>query len=275
VLAGLAEIAPGCLAATRYTIIEPSAALRDAQREKLAPLPGARVAWVASLAELPAFTGIHFSNELIDAFPVHAVEWDGAEWRELCVESDGERLQFAIGPAVTGALHEQLFKIGPLPVGYRTEVNLDALDWMRTLAGKLTRGFVLAIDYGHTRAEFYRPDRTAGTLAAYSEHRREPDPLARPGEIDLTAHVDFTSLAEAAAACGLAPAGFADQHHLMVGLGRLHFPDTGTPDARALRAFKTLMHPTMLGRSFHALCLSRGVDPAPPLSGFTFARGSL
>jgi SAM-dependent MidA family methyltransferase len=127
------------------------------------------------------------------------------------------------------------------------------------LSRKLRRGFALVVDYGSERAEYYAPHRISGTLEAVGEHRREPDPLARPGAIDLTAHVDFTSLAEAAESAGMVVAGFTDQHHFLVGLSRLHFAEGAPPDRSEARAFQTLSHPTMLGRAFKVLCLKKGV----------------
>jgi SAM-dependent MidA family methyltransferase len=253
-----------------YVIVEPSPAAADAQRARLATFDG-RVRWVSALDELDPFTGIHFSNELLDAFPVHLVTWTGTEWLERHVAADGERFVFTDLPLSTPALGAHLANLPAVPGGYITEVNLAALDWLTALSAKLVCGFIFAIDYGYPRDLFYAPDRTSGTLSAYADHRREPDPLARPGEIDLTAHVDFTSLAEHAASLGLTLAGFTDQHHLMVGLGRLHFGDAA-PSPEALRQFKTLMHPELMGRSFHAICFAREVAAGPPLAGFQFAR---
>jgi len=126
------------------------------------------------------------------------------------------------------------------------------------------------VDYGFAREEYYAPSRTAGTLSAYAGHRREPDPLVRPGGIDLTAHVDFDSLMESAIAAGFRKAGFTDQHHFMVGLGASHFADGANAAER--RAFQTLMHPQMMGIAFKVLALAKGVEGAR-LAGFRFARG--
>ena len=270
VLAGLQELAPACFAATTYRIIEPGDFLRDTQAAKLAAVSG-KVLWTPSLADLEPFSGVHFSNELIDALPVHAVTWTGEQWRERHVGLHGDRFAFTDGPLSSEALRTHLAQLPPVPPGYETEVNLAALDWIAALGGKVERGCVLAIDYGFPRAEYYSPDRTGGTLTGYAHHRREGDVLARPGEIDLTAHVDFTSLAEHAALCGLRVAGFTDQHHFMVGLGRLHFPDGIPPAAQEMRAFKTLMHPTLMGLSFKVLCLEKGITASAPLAGFHFA----
>ncbi len=276
-LMALAELAPACFRAAVYRIIEPGLALREAQRKRLAPF-AEKVRWRADLEALDPFTGVHFSNELIDAFPVQVVKWDGLEWCERLVAAREGAFEFVDGPLSDPRLRERLALLPPVPPGCQTEINLGALDWIGTLSTRMVRGCVVAIDYGFTRDEYYRPERTVGTLSAYAGHRREPDPLARPGEIDLTAHVEFTSLIEHATARGFALAGFTDQHHFMVGLGRLHFPDADTaPDAarqRELRAFQTLMHPAFMGRSFKALCLAKDLPLAEPLAGFRFARGS-
>ena len=141
---------------------------------------------------------------------------------------------------------------------------------MREVAAKLDRGCVLAIDYGFARAEYYAPERSTGTLRAYAAHRSESDPLARPGEIDLTAHVEFTSLTAAAENAGLRLHGFCDQHHFFVGLGRAHFPDGVVPEAGEMRAFKTLMHPGLMGLSFQVLALEKNLPLSEPLAGFAF-----
>jgi SAM-dependent MidA family methyltransferase len=272
VLGALREFAPACLAAATYWIVEPLEALRTAQHEKLAEWAGVRVRWAESLADLPEFTGVHFSNELPDAFPVHRVVRRAEGWRERAVGFDGVRFVFVDIPLSTDPLKAALVRLPAVPEGYETEINLAGPAWIAEVAARLKRGFILAIDYGYSRSEYYRPERDRGTLSAYAGHQREPDPLARPGEIDLTAHVDFTSLAEAGVAAGLALSGFTDQHHFMVGLGQLHFTgESASP--QEIRAFKTLMHPSLMGRSFHALCLARGVDEAE-LSGFRYGQSA-
>jgi SAM-dependent MidA family methyltransferase len=271
VLTALRANSPACFAATRYQIIEPSDALRSAQHATLGEFAAH---WSPTLDALPAFTGVHFSNELLDAFPVHAVAWDGSVWREIHVVLDGGRFVFTDLPVTSAPLRAALAQLPPVPAGYRTEINLAALTWIDALATKLTRGFALAIDYGFPRADYYRPERTTGTLTGYARHRRVDDLLAAPGETDLTAHVDFTALAGRALAAGLRVGGFTDQHHFIVALGALHFPATipDTPASqRELRAFKTLMHPQMMGRSFQVIGFEKSVASPIPLTGFRFA----
>jgi SAM-dependent MidA family methyltransferase len=271
VLTALRANSPACFAATRYRIIEPSDALRSAQHATLGEFAAH---WSPTLEALPAFTGVHFSNELLDAFPIHAVAWDGETWRETHVALDGERFVFTDLAITSAPLQAALAKLPPVPADYRTEINLAALAWIDTLSAKLQRGFVLVIDYGFPRADYYRPERTTGTLTGYARHRRVDDLLAAPGETDLTAHIDFTALAGRALAAGLRIGGFTDQHHFIVALGTLHFP-ASIPDTpasqRELRAFKTLMHPQMMGRSFQILALEKAGDSPTPLTGFRFA----
>ncbi|MEP6668890.1 MAG: SAM-dependent methyltransferase [Chthoniobacter sp.] len=272
VLTALREFDPACFAATTFWLVEPLAQLRQIQGERLRDFGSEKVRWAEALTDLPPFRGVHYSNELVDAFPVHRVSWRGDRWMERCVDFQEGRFVFVDAEISSETLRAHLTSLPPVPTDYETEVNLAVAPWLAEVESRLQAGFILAIDYGYPREEYYRPERTTGTLSAYAAHQREPDPLLRPGEIDLTAHVDFTTLAETAAPLGLQLTGFTDQHHFMVGLSRLHFPDDQALSAasqKELRAFKTLMHPGLMGRSFHAICLAKGTgDPA--LTGFQF-----
>ncbi len=269
VLGGLHAIAPECLAAVSYRIAEPFAKLAARQQEQLRAM-ASRLEWSRGLDEIRVAAGVHISNELPDAFPVHVVRWTGGEWCERVITAQDGRLVFVDAPIASDELREACARIpGPLPEGYTTEVNLAAAAWIREVAATMQRGFVLAVDYGFRRHEYYAPDRIAGTLSAYSSHRRESDPLARPGEIDLTAHVEFDSLIEAGTAAGLQPASFTDQHHFMVALGLEHFADGANAAER--RAFQTLMHPQLMGTVFKAVAFSKGIASGEPLLGFRFA----
>nr|MDQ3624729.1 SAM-dependent methyltransferase [Verrucomicrobiota bacterium] len=274
ILHALREAAPDCFSAVRYLLVEPFARLRREQSRTLRPY-AASVEWRDSVEALEPFTGVQLSNELIDAFPVHLIEGNGEVWQERYVGYERAGFVFTTGLLSSGALEARVSLIPrPLPPGYRTEVSLAALAWPRTLATTLRRGYLLAFDYGYSRADYYAPERRHGTLSACSKHRREPDPLARPGEIDLSAHVDFTSLVEAAEQAGFRLAGFTDQHHFMVGVGRLSFADRTelTPaHEQELRAFKMLMHPGLMGLSFKVLCLDKGLGSGSAPAGFSLA----
>ncbi len=249
-LGGLREFAPRAFAAVKYAIVEPVDALCDAQKSALDGLP---VEWFSSLEKLDPFTGVHFSNELLDAFPVHLVVRRDGRWIERHVEVAESGFVFTDGPLTDPRLAPRLTSFDA-PDGFTTEINLAALDWLSALGPKIQRGSLLAIDYGYSREQFL--ERCGGTLSAYSSHQREPDPLARPGEIDLTAHVEFTSLVEHAERAGFRLESFTDQQRFMVRLSRLHFT-AEPPPAEEIRAFKTLMHPGLLGQAFKVLCLEK------------------
>jgi len=264
---------PEFFAAARYVIVEPFAVLRKLQKEKLAGF--SQVEWRENVEALEPFEGVHFSNELADAMPVHLVRFTGGEWKERCVDWRDDDFAWVDG-AVGGKLRAHLAKLPAAPTeSYTTEINLDALEWVAAVAGKLKAGFVLVADYGYPRDVFYAPGRTTGTLACYLKHQRGEEPLQNTGLADITSHVDFTSLAEEAEARGLRVAGFTDQHHFMVGLGKEAFPDTvEKPDAarqKELRIFSTLMHPSIMGMNFKFLALTKMSVPSPALAGFQFS----
>ncbi len=265
-------------AALRYHIVEPFPINIERQRARLAAsfvdLVG-RVTWHASLEALPAFTGVHFSNELVDAFPVEAVVFRDGAWRQRCVTWTGTGFGWADRPLADPQV-AQMLTHAPRLEGYETEVNPGALSWLATVARRLERGYLLAADYGFARADYYLPERREGTLSSYREQRRCADLLADPGEQDLTAHVDFTALAEAGLNHGFALAGFTDQHHFMAALGKSVFPDITDPAEltparqKAMREFAMLMHPSLMGLGFQYLALAK--DAPGPLLGFEFAR---
>ncbi len=241
VLEAAREHHPDFFAALRYEIVEPSPVLQARQAETLSPFR-TKVLGHPTLADLPPFCGVHFSNELIDALPVHVVQWTGAEWLERHVTERDDRFVFVNRPLSDPALAERLHEVPlPLPAGYETEINLCALEWIATVSEKLARGFLLAADYGFPRAEFYAPHRTRGTLRSYAKHRVTTSSLAEIGHADITAHVEWTSLAERAEASGLCLAGFADQHHFITGLlaGELSQEFGPASDAKTRRALQT------------------------------------
>lgn len=276
VLSAARENAPEFFEAVRYVIVEPFAILQKRQKEKLS---GFAVEWRTGLDALENFEGVHFSNELLDAMPVHLVRFTGGKWMERCVDWREGTFAWCDAEIAPGKLLELVSKLpAEYPDGYTTEVNLDAPEWVAALSTKLVRGYVLIADYGYPREVFYSEARTTGTLACYSQHQRSDDPLVGVGLADITAHVDFTSVAEAAMAHGLRVVGFTDQHHFMVGLGKEAFPDaTEKPDAarqKELRIFSTLMHPSIMGLNFKFLGLEKNLPPSSPspLAGFQFSK---
>jgi len=251
----------------RYVIVEPFPAWQQRQAGRLSGWTN--VSWVDSLPALAPFTGVHFSNELLDAFPVQRLAFRNGRWIERRVEARAGQIAWCDGPPAQG----------PLPPaaeeGCETEICPARLDWLDALATTLERGYVLAVDYGFPREVYHLPERREGTLTGYAHHRRVDDVLQHPGEVDLTAHVEFTSLAEQAQALGMQVAGFTDQHHFITALGLRHFKEGEAPQTPAAqkerRAFTTLMHPQLMGLGFQALALAKNAPISPPLAGFSLA----
>jgi SAM-dependent MidA family methyltransferase len=278
VLEWLRDCSPDLYAETKYFIIEPLPHLRQAQEETLDPF-GNKIRWMRSFAEIDegALTGVFFCNELLDAFPVHLVTSMGGMWYENYVEVDGGRFRFVYAPPSTERLQSRMGRVLPdRPDGYRTEINVRALDWAHDVSRVLRRGFMTVIDYGMTREDYYAPERATGTLACYHKHQRGSNPFENVGSSDLTAHVEFTSIAEESVICGMNLAGFTDQHHFMVGAGKDQFDliENANRDpsvAKALRCFNTLMHPSHMGLAFKFLIMSKNVENASAITGLEFA----
>jgi SAM-dependent MidA family methyltransferase len=275
VLEALCEQTPELFATVRYWIVEPFAVLRKRQQGVLRTF-AALTEWAESLEAMKPFCGVHFSNELLDAMPVHLLvatgEGDERRWCERMVERTSCGFILVDRPISDARLAQRLTKLPPMPeAGYETEINLAALDWMKALAGKLRRGVVLIADYGLPRAEFYTPSRRTGTLQCYADHRVLPSILERVGQSDLTTHVEWTSVAEQAELCGLNLAGFTDQHHFLTGLLSTHTA-LASAGAEKSRALQTLIHPEFLGLKFQFLGLTKGFPPNEALGGFKFAR---
>ena len=281
-LSAIKEESVEAAACISYTILEPIPRKRLHQRARFDPAFLEKVTWLTGLTDLQGVTGAFISNELVDAMPVHIIAYRNMEWSELLVDFSGEDFCFVPAKIEAPGLVQAIDKM-PLPVAspYRTEVNLAAARWIQAVSTRLEQGFVLIADYGFPRYEYYKPERTEGTLSCYSRHLRSYNPLERPGEIDITAHVDFTSLAEAAAKAFLTVTGYADQHHFMVGaaesrlLAHEKAVETGglTPARAAfLGPFRALMHPGTMGIAFKFLLLTKGLDEHDPkLSGFKYA----
>lgn len=149
---------------------------------------------------------------------------------------------------------------GILPEGYRTEVRRDYLEFLAPLVTSVgEKGLLLWIDYGFARPEYLAPERTTGTLRTFSNHRAGEDPFEAPGEIDITAHVDFTAVAEAGLDIGAVPTEFTNQGSWLTGLARPWLASQdGNPDPALIRQFQTLTHPGHLGSRFHVLELAVG-----------------
>ncbi|MCX6899451.1 MAG: SAM-dependent methyltransferase [Verrucomicrobia bacterium] len=220
-----------------------------------------------------AITGCIFSNELVDALPVHLITRRSDEWLELFVTEENGCLAFAPAPFSTDALRDEVSRLTlPDSDDFVTEVHLEAGRWIERVARSLQRGFVMTIDYGCSAAAYYAPHRKVGTLLCYHQHRSNNDPLVRVGEQDITAHINFTALAERGAASGLPLLGFCDQSRFVAGLMEKAGADFLARLApKAAGQLKTLLHPELMGQTFKVLMQHRGME-ATRLSGLKFAR---
>lgn len=252
-----------------YWIVEPSARRRCRQQSTLAHA-GADVRWVANLDELNAqngdgFAGVLFSNELLDSFPVHRIGWDSGEhaWFEWGVALEGSRFVWKrIDLEGRSTLQPGLpAEMTPaLPDGFTTELSPMALEWWTRSAEILSRGKLLTIDYGTTAEEVLQAGRTHGTLRAYWRHHLVEDLLARPGEQDLTAHVNFTGIQQAGEGAGLRTEQLVFQEQFLARIAGRIAQETdsfNTWTAAQRRQFQTLTHPEQLGRRFRVLVQSR------------------
>lgn len=272
ILLELAEI--DCLP-SHYYILELSAELRQRQLATLSekvPALAERVVW---LDTLPAagFTGVVLANEVLDAMPVHRFRIHEGEPVALCVVWNGERFELD-EDAPDAALYERfkwLQQHYGLAEGYSSEINLRGEEWVKSLGGFLEQGVALLIDYGFPGPEFYHPQRSSGTLMCHYRHRAHDDALILPGLQDITAHVDFTAIAEAALAAGLSVRGFTNQANFLIANGLTELlAETGDDLKQQLSLaaqVKRLTMPGEMGELFKVMALSRGWEGA--LRGFS------
>ncbi|MDF0645430.1 MAG: SAM-dependent methyltransferase [Nitrospira sp.] len=258
----------------RYVLVERSPAMRAVQEHHLQRWSrrDGLVAWLEDMARLPQdrTVGVMFSNELIDAFPVHRVEVSGGVLKELFVDYQEGRFVECLQPPSDPALAAYLARLDlVLPEGYRTEINLRARDWMARVAGSLSRGVVLTIDYGHSAQDLYGPDRARGTLLCYHSQLTSEDPYTRVGLQDMTSHVDFTSLALAGQEAGLSLTGFTNQMSFLMGLGVEELIGRLEPESPELFAALHLLQPNGMGRTFKILVQHKAMTE-PQLDGLTF-----
>ena len=301
ILRAVRNLDPALYERVRVHLVDSSAAARDAHRRTLDDVAD-RLA--SSAPRLPAaFEGVLVANELLDAMPVHQVVMREGGLREVYVDvrrpdaatpsswCGGSALHIVEGPPSTPALEAYLKRLDvELQPGWRAEVNLCGVDWIRDAARRLERGFMIVIDYGSEARHLYSPAHADGTLTAFARHMMagpeptaaEPPWLQCPGERDITAHVDFTSLRAAAEAEGMQTLGFLDQTYFLMGL----MSSNGSPDAydpssanladlasparlKSRLALKTLLMPGGLGSTHKVLVLGKNIG-TPLLRGCSY-----
>lgn len=263
ILDWLGRYRPDLVSRLEYFLVESSAARRAWQEKTLRPWTQ-NVKWVSSIGDFgePGISGIVFSNEFFDAFPVHRLAWDAQQsrWREWRVVMAQDTFAWKLDmPA--GALDGRLPAVPPelaavLPDGFITEVSPAALDWWGAAGAALRRGKLLTIDYGFSAENGLRPDRPQGSLRAFAGHHVSDDLLAQPGEQDLTADVNFFALEKAGRAAGLGPGHLIRQSKFLTQIvAKIQArPEGFAPwDRKTARQFQTLAHPEQLGHRFQVL----------------------
>ena len=258
---------PELYRALRYVAVEQSASRREQALARLGR--HARDGHLRVLQEFPARipTGCIFSNELLDALAVHRVAMEKAMLQEIFVGCDNGKFVDVVAPVSTCVINEYFAAQGvTLNEGQHAEVGLEACDWITEVGRRIERGFVLTIDYGHHAAELFNERHMRGTLLAYRGHRVSEDFYARPGEQDLTAHVNFTALETWGKPSGLETAEFTSQTAFLLALGQGNdFADlyeAGQSESEQVRArlqLKTLIHPEGMGERFQVLVQRKGV----------------
>jgi len=253
-----------------YLILELSADLRERSRDTLAarvPHLLERVAWLNRLP--PSFSGLVLGNEVLDAMPVDVVRINGGKVEEGGVAVRNDRLAWSWRLA-SGELLAATERLD-LPEGYRTEIQLAARGFLRSLSGVLEKGVALLIDYGFPQKEYYHAQRREGTLMCHYRHQAHADPFFLPGLQDITSHVDFSAVAAAAREGGLELAGYATQAQFLVNCGitevmsRTPAEDTARYLPLANQANR-LLSPAEMGELFKVIALARGFSA--PLAGF-------
>ena len=255
---------------TQYRILELSPDLRDRQRALLAaaaPHLLDRVVWLDALPD--NFRGLILANEVLDAMPVHLVRWLNGACFERGVAVESGEFVWQDRPLTEGPLWQAAKALDP-GVDYLSEINLAAPAWINSLSQSLAQGVVLCLDYGFPRSEYFHPQRDSGTLRVHYRHHSLDDPFFLPGLCDLTAHVDFSAVADAGVESGLRLLGYTSQANYLLNAGLLDLMAEMSPMTsdylRAAAAVQKLLQPSEMGELFKSIAFGRGF--AAGLPGF-------
>jgi len=255
---------------TRYAILELSATLQARQHEQIAaqaPHLLERVQWLDQLPQ--AFSGVVLGNEVLDAMPVHLVMHKDGAWLERGVSANDAGFVWQDRPIDSDALQQTAQSL-EVPDNYLTEINLAAPAFIASLADCITRGMVLMIDYGFPRAEYYHPQRNQGTLMCHYRHHAHGEPFFWPGLQDITAHVDFSAIANSTPDMQLL--GYTSQANFLINCGITDLLAETSPEDVAnylplANQAQYLLSPAEMGELFKVLALGKELEMA--LLGFT------
>ncbi len=255
-----------CLPETYY-ILEVSANLRHRQKELIQneiPHLANTVQWLDGLPK-DAFNGVILANEVLDAMPVHRFLQTEQNLMESFITLDDQNeLIEQFKPAQNERLISYVkHNLTLSNVPYLSEANLFLDDWILNNYQILKQGAVILIDYGFPRHEYYHPDRNQGTIMCHYQHHTHSNPLHHPGEEDITAHVDFTHVAEAGHQAGFHIAGYTNQASFLLGNGLLSLISSLTDEReqfKAKQASKQLVQPSEMGELFKVIALTKNLD---------------
>ena len=256
-----------------YLIIEPFSIIRETQEKTLLKFKS-RMKWVKSLEEVPKFKGVFLSNELFDSFPVRLIQKNGRKINEVWIEIKNGNIKEVLEEIENDRILEIIEPYYSFwKENYRTEICLRIEDFYKVLSEKLEEGFVITIDYGYLRQDYYSPERDKGTLLCYYKHRIVDDPYFKPGEMDITSHVDFTSLRELGEKYGFLNIGFTQQGSFLVSLGINEiFYEVSERSWKDMEALKFLIFPEGLGSSHWVLIQAKLKEkPEKGLKGFSLS----
>jgi SAM-dependent MidA family methyltransferase len=255
----------------RYVIVERNELQRQRQKQRLNEYIN-KVSWIADIREAGTIRGCIFSNELLDAFPVHLVRMED-QLREIYVIHDGARFTEQTGDLSSDAVAGYFSDAGiELERGYTTEVNLRIRDWLLDIGAVLEAGFVFTIDYGHPAEEYYSEDRNRGTLLCYHNHEFNEDPYQNIGNQDMTSHVNFSSVKRWGEETGLKALGYCGQGTFLLAMGIdqeiARLAETSDDYLFEVGRIKKLFLPQGMGESHKVLIQYRG-NELPTLRGFS------
>jgi len=251
-----------------YFILEISGELRDRQMnlfKTACPHLLSRISWLDTLPTV-SFNGIIFANEVLDAMPVHCFEVTENTIEERCISLENNHFVWRTQPTAheLKAYLDSILQGYSLPIGYQSEANLIQPAWIATLADCLTKGVILLIDYGYSRHEYYHPERSQGTLMCFYQHHHHADPFVLVGLQDITAHVDFTHIAESADIAGLTVSGFTTQAAFLLSNGLLDIADESTltevEKYKQNQEIKILTMPGQMGEIVKVMGLTKNLD---------------
>ncbi len=255
----------------QYLIVERNQLQRDRQQAILNEYND-KIEWITDIRQAGTISGCIFSNELLDAFPVHLVRMED-QLREIYVNHDGVNFVEQTGDlssnAIAAYFREEEIRLGR---GYITEVNLRIGDWLSDVSSVLEKGFVFTIDYGYTAGEYYDEDRNRGTLLCYHNHEFSEDPYKRIGEQDMTSHVNFSSVKRRGDERGLTTLGYCSQGTFLFAMGIdqeiARLAGTSEDYLFELGRIKKLFLPQGMGESHKVLIQCKG-SGSPKLRGFS------